>query len=30
MIAQLFDAVKSTVAIFNREVALDVIEHWPA
>lgn len=30
LVAQLFEAVKSTIAIFNHEVALDVIEHWPA
>lgn len=30
LIAQLFEAVKSTIAIFNHEVAQDVIEHWPA
>lgn len=30
LIAQLFDAVKSTVAIFNDEVAENVREHWPA
>lgn len=30
LIAQLFDAVKSTIGLFNKEVAEDVIENWPA
>ena len=30
LVAQLFDAIKSTIALFNKEVAEDVIENWPA
>lgn len=30
LIAQLFDAVKATVGIFNDEVGQDVMDNWPA
>ena len=30
LVAQLFDAVKSTIALFNKEVEADVVENWPA
>lgn len=29
-IAQLFDAIKSTIGIFNDEVGADVMNNWPA
>ena len=30
LVAQLFEAVKATIGIFNTEVGADVIENWPA
>ena len=30
LVAQLYDAIKSTIGLFNKEVAEDVIENWPA
>lgn len=29
-IAQLYEAIKSTIAIFNKDVREDVVENWPA